>query len=49
MTKRQKQGNAGRYTPPRRSKFATAALGVTALVSTGGQLMGSTALAPSNP
>src|SRR6202034_4218395 len=45
MTKRQKERKGGRYTPPRRNTIAAAALGVTALVAAGGQLVGVTASA----
>ena len=40
MSKRQKERKGGRYTPPKRTKLTTAAIGVTALVATGGQLIG---------
>src|SRR5580698_1150554 len=46
MTKRQKERKGGRYTPPRRTTIATAALGVTAFVTAGGQLIGAGAAPP---
>ena len=46
MTKRQQDQKGGRYTPPRRNKVASAALGVTALVTTGGPLVAAGLAAP---
>ena len=47
MTKRQQDRKGGRYTPPRRNKVASAALGVTALVTTGGPMVAAGLAAPS--
>ena len=46
MTKRQRERKGGRYTPPRRTTIATAALGASAFVTAGGQLIGAGAAPP---